>query len=459
MGLRDAKIALISDVHGNLPALEAVLQDAASEGIDCFWNLGDFTGYGPYVNEVIDLLRETNALSIVGNYDRKVLAFPQKKHAWKRKKSPEKFAAFQWAYQNLRKCNRRFLASLPLQRRTHVENMTILLVHGSPTSINEALGPDTAENHLTALAEDAKVDVIVHGHTHRPSARYVGRVCFVNPGSVGRPEGGDPRACYSILRFEDGMIKTEERRIAYDVDRIIRAIHAAGLPAAFAEMFRQGRNLVEVEGDRSMDDNLPEENVTGEQSGEEQVAAYARQCGSDEPHAQQVTRLALRLFDELDAVHGLDSADRELLHYAGLLHDIGWIQGQKGHHKTSRDMILREERLPLDDQERLIVALVARYHRKATPRPGHKYFKSLSAPDQKRVRLLGGLLRLADGLDRSHGNLIEDVHCEVSDSLIRVMALGELDAEEDIQAARKKADLIEEALGKKVEVIGAPDKT
>jgi exopolyphosphatase/guanosine-5'-triphosphate,3'-diphosphate pyrophosphatase len=183
------------------------------------------------------------------------------------------------------------------------------------------------------------------------------------------------------------------------------------------------------------------------------ILAYARQCQFEQEHSQQVTRLALRLFDELASVHGLGSADRELLQYGGLLHDIGWIDGQKGHHKASRDMILREPMLPLEQRDRVVVALIARYHRKALPRPDHKHFASLPTQEQARVGILAGLLRVADGLDRSHGDLVTDLRCEASDSVIRVVAVCNEDAEDEIWAARKKADLLARALGRRVEVL------
>ena len=107
------KIALIGDVHANLPALEAVLAHAHQQGVEAIWNLGDFLGYGAFPDEVVVRLRAEGALSIIGNYDLKVLKFPKRKEKWDKSKHPQKYLAFQWAYEHLSKESRKYLRSLP----------------------------------------------------------------------------------------------------------------------------------------------------------------------------------------------------------------------------------------------------------------------------------------------------------------------------------------------------------
>lgn len=136
MRQKPRKILLIGDVHANLPALEAVLNDAGKHNYHEIWNVGDFVGYCPFPNEVIDLLRR-GVTSISGNYDLKVCAFEKNKEKWKQEKAPEKYLAFKWTYETLTKKNLEYLASLPGQIRLKVNGLRILLAHGSPASNEE----------------------------------------------------------------------------------------------------------------------------------------------------------------------------------------------------------------------------------------------------------------------------------------------------------------------------------
>jgi putative phosphoesterase len=237
------KVALLGDVHANLPALEAVLAHARQQGAEALWNIGDFVGYGAFPEQSVQLLRKEGALSVVGNYDLKVLDFPQKKKKWKRSKRTEKYLAFRWAYDNLSEESRRYLGSLPREIRLEVEGRRVLLIHASPASIEEHLYPDTTTDRLRELAHLAEADMIIFGHSHRAFARQVDGVWFINTGSVGRPDDGDPRACYAFLRIEAESLEVRHFRVAYDVERAVAAIRANGLPRAFAQMMRQGYDL------------------------------------------------------------------------------------------------------------------------------------------------------------------------------------------------------------------------
>jgi len=241
------KVALIGDVHANLPALEAVLAHASEQGVEAIWNVGDFVGYGPFPNEVVKRLRkEEDAVNIIGNYDRKVLKFKDKRKKWRKKKRREKYLAFKYAHKNLSKKSRKYLRFLSREIRMQVKGRRILLTHGSPESDSEHLTPDTPEERLRELAETAKADVIICGHSHRPFARQVDDVWFINTGSVGRPDDGDPRACYAILEISKEDILVQHYRIEYDVEETVAAIRRSELPEVFTEMFIQGRSLDEV---------------------------------------------------------------------------------------------------------------------------------------------------------------------------------------------------------------------
>ncbi len=242
------KVALIGDVHANLPALEAVLAHAHEQGVEAIWNVGDFVGYGAFPDEVVARLRgEDSIVSIVGNYDLKVLRFKEKKGKWRKKKQAQKYRAFKWTYENLSKKSRKYLRFLSQEIRMKVKGRRVLLTHGSPDSNAEHLGPDTPEKRLRKLAQTAKADVIICGHSHQPFTQEVDGVWFINTGSVGRPGDGDPRASYAILNIDREQIQVQHYRVEYDVERAAAAIREQKLPEAFARMILQGRDLDGVE--------------------------------------------------------------------------------------------------------------------------------------------------------------------------------------------------------------------
>jgi len=182
----------------------------------------------------------------------------------------------------------------------------------------------------------------------------------------------------------------------------------------------------------------------------DEVLAFAEDCGYERGHSHQVTRLALTLFDGLRNLHGMGHLERFLLRCGGLLHDIGWAHGQAGHHKAALRMILQTESLPLADRERLLVALIARYHRKAPPRDDHKDFARMDDEDRRRVRALGGILRVADGLDRTHVNAVCEVRCEVSAERVVIRCEVDGSADAELRAASEKADLLESVFDRKI---------
>lgn len=244
---RAHRIALIGDIHGNLPALEAVLAHAdAAGGVDAIYNVGDSIGYGPFPGEVLRLLRERRAVSILGNIDRKVLRFPEKEDLWRAKKRPEKFAALEWAWDVMSPEARAYVEALPTTRHLEIAGRTVMLCHGSPESLTESLFPDTPMSRLRELARLAGADCILCGHSHEPFAREIDGTWFVNPGSVGRQNDGDPRARYALLELTPEEVRSTPFVLDYDVQRVVDEIRRQGLPPAIAEMFRQGRRLKRV---------------------------------------------------------------------------------------------------------------------------------------------------------------------------------------------------------------------
>ena len=252
------KVALLGDIHANLQALETVLAHARQQGVEAIWNIGDYVGYGAYPDEVVRRMLKAEDLGIAGNYDLKVLRFPKKKNKWRKNKTPQKYLAFKWAYENLSKKSRKYLRSLPKEIRFEAQGKSILLTHGSPASNEEHLTPDTPVERLRELAEmtarkaggdqdsGEKADLIICGHSHREFARQVDGTWFINTGSVGRPDDGDPRACYAVLQLGQEGVLVEHFRLEYDVEGAVAAIREKGLPKAFAQMLLQGVDLETV---------------------------------------------------------------------------------------------------------------------------------------------------------------------------------------------------------------------
>ena len=182
------------------------------------------------------------------------------------------------------------------------------------------------------------------------------------------------------------------------------------------------------------------------------VLSLAESYDYEREHAHQVTRLALRLFDELEPLHRLGYEERFLLQCAALLHDIGWIEGQQAHHKASLRLILDSTLLPFDERERLIVGSTARYHRKALPKDKHVHFAALGPEDQDVVRVLAACIRVADGLDRTHWSVVDDLWCEILRDLIIVHCIVSDNAEQERIEALDKGRLLEQVFNRRLAI-------
>lgn len=180
---------------------------------------------------------------------------------------------------------------------------------------------------------------------------------------------------------------------------------------------------------------------------------WARTYDPDPGHSEQVTTLALALFDGLRSLHGYGPAERRLLEIASRLHDIGWSRVVSGkHHKLSRDMILELDIPGLDKRDQLTCALIARYHTKALPDASrHRGFASLDADRRELVEWLAGILRIADGLDCNHATVVGRLACEVSSKAITIHLESAHDCRTEIEGARQKQDLLEGKTGRRIE--------
>lgn len=251
------RLALLSDVHANLPALEAVL--AAIRGdpaVAATYHLGDLVGYGPWPDETVALIDASAIAGVAGNYDSTVALDAE--HCGCRYEDPTQEAlsheSFAWTKRHCSDDTKRRLGALPFRLDLrplggHASGPTVILVHGAPTLNTLYWTGDRSDEFclkMAGLAGAKAGDLIAFGHTHLPWHREVQGIQFVNTGSVGRPKDGDPRAGYVTLDLDEPTgpqhraWRVAIRRVDYDVDRAATAILATDLPHEFAAQLRAG---------------------------------------------------------------------------------------------------------------------------------------------------------------------------------------------------------------------------
>ena len=422
------KIILLGDVHGNLPALEAVLEDGRRRGGDIVLNTGDYVGQGPFPDETVSLLSSVESVAVAGNFDRNVLRAKQGKKG-------EKAELHLWNRGRLSRENRKYLKNLPRTKKFLLAGKRFLLTHGSPEDIEENIGPDTPDERLSEIARMTSSDIVLSGHTHAPFAKKNGDTWFINPGTAGRPLGDDLRACYALLHIQPGYFRVNHYLVDYDMAKTADAALFRGMPGDFASSFLPGRA---VAGDISMEDEA-------ERILETTIPVHA-------DHSRHVASIALALFDQLGDLHGLDATARFHLQIASTLHDIGWLKGQKEHHKVAMEFILGLANVIPDERERILIASVARYHRKADPDDSHPFFERLSPADRQTVRKLAAILRIADGLDWTHSSVVKGVECVLADDVVTLLCSTSGDAEAELVRALEKGALFEKVFGKRLEI-------
>ncbi|MFQ5919953.1 MAG: metallophosphoesterase family protein [Thermoplasmata archaeon] len=224
------RLAFISDVHSNLPALEAVLEAVEEAGAEQIFNAGDIVGYNPYPNEVIRLLESKGVQCIQGNHDRAALSGDT---SWF---NPYAAQAIEWTRGQLDKASERYLAGLPLELDANRADTSLRLVHGSPVDPDEYVFPHQANAGLLRLAG---TQLLAMGHTHVPFVKKTKEGLLLNPGSVGQPRDGDPRASWALLDLPAGDV--ELKRTSYDVEAVREKISAANLPSFLADRLLIGR--------------------------------------------------------------------------------------------------------------------------------------------------------------------------------------------------------------------------
>lgn len=245
------KYALISDIHGNLPALEAVTADLADRGdVDAVYHLGDLVGYAPWPNEVVAMLRERRISGIAGNYDSTVAT--DYKHCGCKADSPrgEKLShlSYEWTRAHVSAETKRALGELPFRidlrlMGGHKSRPQVILVHGTPTLNTLYWTEDRPDSFCVKMAKAATAkegDLIAFGHTHKPWHREVAGIHFVNTGSVGKPKDGDWRAGYVLVEADEEIGSVEFVRVEYDLERVVGGILGSELPDEFADQLKAG---------------------------------------------------------------------------------------------------------------------------------------------------------------------------------------------------------------------------
>lgn len=244
------RYALISDIHANLPALEAVLADIARRDAGAVYHLGDLVGYAPWPDETVALISARGIAGVAGNYDSTVAT--GYKHCGCRYEDPRQeelsHLSYEWTRHHVSERTRALLGALPFRldltpNGGHTASPRVVLVHGAPTLNTLYWSEDRPDDFclkMAALAGLKPGDVIAFGHTHLPWHREVGGIHFVNTGSVGRPKDGDWRAGYVLLDLSNGVVGVDFIRVEYDLDEAMRGIRASELPDDFADYLRTG---------------------------------------------------------------------------------------------------------------------------------------------------------------------------------------------------------------------------
>ncbi len=229
-------VAVITDIHANLPALEAALARIEELAIETVYCGGDLVGYGPHPNEVCALIEERAIPTIYGNYDYAIArdlddcgcAYPD----------PHDRAIGQqsvaWTLTNTDERSKRYMRDLPFDLRFELGGTRVRLVHGSPRKVNEYLFEDKPPQTFERIAKLAEAEVLVFGHTHKPWVDERSGVLFVNCGSVGKPKDGDPRGAFAVLSATGAGVEVAIERVGYDVAAVAREMRAVGLPDELA---------------------------------------------------------------------------------------------------------------------------------------------------------------------------------------------------------------------------------
>lgn len=228
------RLLIVSDIHGNLTALREVLDDAGDHDLTVC--AGDIVGYGPEPGGCVEALRELNARYVAGNHDVEVT-------------NGESFGANPYAAQAIRihrslldPEQKGWLGGLPRSLELDLDGFKVVVFHGSPLHpLREYVFPMDAQMRAKQFLESTGADMIILGHTHMPYVIRAASGLVVNPGSVGQPRDGDPRASYAMVDLAGGEVEVTNKRVEYDIDLVASQIRELGIPEPLASRLYLGR--------------------------------------------------------------------------------------------------------------------------------------------------------------------------------------------------------------------------
>lgn len=256
------KIALFSDIHANLPALEAFFADVDARQPDMIYCLGDLVGYNIWPNEVVNEIRKRRIPTIAGNYDFGIGRMSNDCGCAYKTDEEKDMGKISIGYTNsiMGDEERAYLRTLPahlkIEFQLNEDKLNLLLVHGSPRKINEYLFEDRDEKSMLRIMETADADIMCFGHTHKPYHRVMNSAQetqsphfrhAINIGSIGKPKDSNPEGGYVMLTVNEGSsiaekdsVMAEFIRFKYDVEKAAKAVEDSPLPNEYATMLRQG---------------------------------------------------------------------------------------------------------------------------------------------------------------------------------------------------------------------------
>jgi putative phosphoesterase len=234
------KVAFISDIHGNAIALEAVLHDIGTKGVDKIYVLGDLCYRGPEPRRSLELIRALNTETIKGNADEWVV------RGIREGEVPQKAIDIMnmerdWTVSRLEQSDIHFLESLSTQVTCEAYGIKIIGFHATPDGLFEVVHPHADDEILkTRMMKPSDAQIVVYGHIHRPYIRFIKGKVIMNTGSVGLPFDGTAKASYGLIEIENGNFRTSIERVGFDIERVVQLYHALNYPNAdmMAEILR-----------------------------------------------------------------------------------------------------------------------------------------------------------------------------------------------------------------------------
>ncbi len=233
------KIIAFGDIHGNLPALEVALREARAEGYDVLCHTGDLVGFAPFPDETVERIRAERIAGVRGNVDDGIASEADSVAGCSPDPEGRAFEekAYAWTREHISRSSLRFLMNLPFDQRLEAGGRRAVVLHATPIDTITCLWEDRDEEFFREMGEAAEADIIVFGHTHKAYHRIVDGRHFINAGSVGYPQDGDPRTGYVVI-LTNGNVEVQQRRFPYDTGRLMTVAAARRFPPEAARRFR-----------------------------------------------------------------------------------------------------------------------------------------------------------------------------------------------------------------------------